>query len=45
MGCTKSSQKQEIEDDKQAEIVYNESLHHNPNILTKESNKIFFLNQ
>ena len=42
MGCTKSSQKQEIEDDKQAEIVYNESLHHNPNILTKESNKIFF---
>ena len=41
MGCTKSSQKSELENNKENEIIYNEPNHNNPNLLKKQLTKIF----
>ena len=39
MGCTRASQKKQIENNIQTEIIYNEPEHHKPNILKKELTK------
>ena len=43
MGCTKSSQKSELENNKENEIIYNEPNHNNPNLLKKQLTKNFIL--
>jgi hypothetical protein len=43
MGCTKCSQKKELENSRNNEIIYNEPEHNKPNLLKRELTKNFIL--
>ena len=43
MGCSKCSQKKELENSKNNEIIYNEPEHNKPNLLKRELSKNFIL--